>query len=711
MPHRTVSLLPLPLTCVLSLLAILLGLTSIPSRGPVHLTSVLASGPEPGPALSVDVALGRHPISDDIYGMNNYGVDASFARELHVPVQRWGGDATTRYNWLLDSSNAGADWYFMGGGSNPHPTPGAGADAFVRTNQADGSESLLTIPVIGWVNSIVGWNCSFPRSKYPPQQAYNPYVHPNGDDCGNGVDTSGKTLADADPSANNLQVNATWMEAWIKHLLSTFGPASKGGVQIYEMDNEPSGWGNTHRDVHPGPTGYDELINDTIPYAAMIKRDDPSAQIDGPGDFGWPAYSGMGKPGDDATAHGMGFAAYYLQRMHAYAQQHGVRLLDYFDEHYYPTTNDGVGCLALCPAGDAATQALRLASTRSLWDPTYVENNWIGKWYGAIDLIPRFQAWVNKDYPGTKVAISEYNWGGLESMNGALAEADVLGIFGREGLDLATMWGPPTSTQPGAFAFRIYRNYDGLGSRYGDTWVQSASADQGQLAIYGAQRSSDGALTLVVINKTATDLQSPLALAGFTPAGSAQVYRYSDADLGQIVRQPDQPVTAGGFSATYPAYSITMVVIPRNTGVTPTAAPFSTATMTPSRTATRMATMTPSRTATRVATATPRATATSTHTPVSATTMPGRTATSTPSRPTASATATPTRTATRIIPAATPTATATPGRTGTATSSPTATSTPTRSATATRTATYVVPSETPTQIPTPSATHTTLPAA
>src|SRR5205823_10073844 len=103
--------------------------------------------------------------------------------------------------------------------------------------------------------------------------------------------------------------------------------------------------------------------------------------------------------------------------------------------------------------------------------------------------LPRMNEWVDRHYPGTKLAITEYNWGGLESMNGALAQADVLGIFGRERLDLATLWGPPKADQPGAFAFRIYRNYDGKGGSYGDTWVRSSSADQSRLSVYGAQRS------------------------------------------------------------------------------------------------------------------------------------------------------------------------------------------------------------------------------
>jgi hypothetical protein len=177
---------------------------------------------------------------------------------------------------------------------------------------------------------------------------------------------------------------------------------------------------------------------------------------------------------------------------------------------------------------------------------------------------------VNANYPGTKLALTEYNWGGLEDINGALAQADILGIFGREALDLAALWNYPDSglgydnfeTRPGAYAFRLYRNYDGSGSKFGDVSVSAASADQSQLAIYAAQRSSDNALTLVIINKTGGSLAADVSLAGFTPAGAAQVYRYSAANLNAIVQQPNQVVDANGFSASFPANSITLVVIP-----------------------------------------------------------------------------------------------------------------------------------------------------
>lgn len=513
-----------------------------------------------GPALSVNATADRHAISRDIYGLNTYGVDPAFAKELHIPVQRWGGDATTRYNWLVDSSNSGGDWYFMGGNGTSNPTPGASADNFVNTNNSVGSKSLLTIPVIDYINKTSEWNCSYPKSLYPNQQSYNPYITlANGDQCGNGVDTSGNNITDTNIGLNNIPNSASFQQKWVQHLVDTHGIAGHGGVNIYQMDNEPSGWGNTHRDIHPQPTGYDELINKTLPYAVMIKRTDPHAAVLGPSDFGYPAYIGMGAPGDDANSHGVGFAEYYLQQMNALSQKYHTRLLDYFDEHYYPSSGDT--CIANCPAGDANTQAERLQSTRTLWDPTYKDTSWIGTWFPPIQLIPWFHSMVDKDYPGTKIAITEYNFGGLEAMNGALTEADVLGIFGRERLDLATLWGPPSADQPGAYAFRMYLNYDGNGSAYGDTWVQSQSADQGQLAIYGAQRSSDGALTLVIINKTANDLTSSLTLSNYTPAANAQVYTYSGTNLSAIVRQPDQPVTASGFTRTYPANSISTIVL------------------------------------------------------------------------------------------------------------------------------------------------------
>jgi hypothetical protein len=108
------------------------------------------------------------------------------------------------------------------------------------------------------------------------------------------------------------------------------------------------------------------------------------------------------------------------------------------------------------------------------------------------------------------------------------------------------------------------------------------SDDQSKLAVYGAERASDGALTLVVINKTATDLTSSVSLSNFSAGSAAQVWRFTTA-AGGIQRADDVAVAGGAFTATFPAQSMSMVVVPAGSGASqpPTTPPPSTETPTP----------------------------------------------------------------------------------------------------------------------------------
>jgi len=530
---------------------------------------IASSGPPPpvtGPALTINALSGRHAISDDIYGMNF--ADENLAAELRLPVNRRGGNSTTRYNWLNDTSNRGSDWYYENipeDNANPITLPnGSSADHFVEQNRRTGTRSILTIPLIGWVAkqrpSGHPYDCGFKVSKYGPQDLVDEWEL----DCGNGVH-NGVNITGNDPADTSVAASPTFIGNWINHLTGRYGTATNGGVTYYNLDNEPMLWNSSHRDVHPQPTTYDELLEKTLQYAPAIKAADPAAQTLGPVLWGWCAYfysalDNCGAGTADYQAHGNTyFVPWYLQQMQNYHTANGVRILDYLDLHYYPQATG----VTLANAGSAATQSLRLRSTRSLWDPAYVDESWISDtWSNTVRLIPRMREWVSANYPGTKLAITEYNWGGLESINGALAQADILGIFGREGLDLATIWGAPASTEPGAFAFRIFRNYDGAGHGFGETAIQADSGNQENLAVYAAQRTSDKALTVVVINKTATTLDSSVTLTGFPLPGSAAVYRYSAANLNSIEHVTDQPLGAGGFSGTFPASSITLFEIP-----------------------------------------------------------------------------------------------------------------------------------------------------
>ena len=499
--------------------------------------------------LSVDAAAPRHAISPDIYGIANYGLDAAFAKEIQVGNIRWGGDAATRYNWQVDSSNSGFDWYFMGGnGASSAPVPGASVDQMISAYKP--AHALVTIPIISYVNRSYAQSCSFPVSQYGAQTSINPYVSViNGvkEQCGNGVaaTTSGTTqLQDRDVLANHIANSTTLQRAWVEHLVGTYGTASAGGVGYYQLDNEPLGWSNTHRDVQPTTPSYKNIVQLGQAYAATIKSVDPSAFILGPSDFtlgGW--------VGSADQQGGLLAGEYYLQQMAAYERANHLRLIDFFDEHYY---------------FDVSNPAAQLASTRTLWDPKFNGGTWVEKYAfkGPMRLIPRFKEWISTYYPGTKLAISEYSIdSGKKSIIDAIAEMDVLGIFGREQLDFANMWTPPAPTDPIAFAFRMFRNYDGNGHGFGETSVSARSNEESSLSLYAAERNADHALTILAINKTAAPITSAIVLKGAQLPSSANVFEYSAANLKSIVRADDAPINAAGLAYTFPSYSAVMFIV------------------------------------------------------------------------------------------------------------------------------------------------------
>jgi hypothetical protein len=523
-----------------------------------------------GPALSVDLTQPTHPISPYIYGMNF--AEPILAAELNLPLNRWGGNDTSRYSYLLDTSSKGMDWFFANipyrieEGQPARPLPEeARVERYIRANQSWGGETIVTMPMLGWMPKAEAYDCSYTRADYPDQTEFDPWH-----DCGNGLLPGGVRITGNNPDRSSVPVGPAFVTAWMQRLVSRYGTAQNGGVRFYNLDNEPMLWNDTHRDVRQTPLSYDELRDLTYAYASAIKAVDPSAMTLGPVGFGWTEYFysalDMAAGGAwwqnpvDRLAHGnKPLAEWYLEQMAAYEAAHHIRILDYFDEHFYPQNgvalNDDVSTPEI--------RSLRLRSTRALWDPTYGDESWISDGTDGVPvmLIPRMKQWVSENYPGTKTAITEYNWGALNHINGALAQADILGIFGREGLDLAALWAPPLGEQPGAYAFRMYLNYDGTGSDFGDTSVYASSANQGKLAIYAATRSDDGALTLMVINKTPETQTSVVSINGFSAQPVAEVWQYSPANLNAIVRAPDVPVAGSEIIRDFPANSITLLVL------------------------------------------------------------------------------------------------------------------------------------------------------
>ncbi len=296
----------------------------------------------------------------------------------------------------------------------------------------------------------------------------------------------------------------------------------------------------------PNPTTYAELLQDSIEYAQAIKSVAPNCLVFGSANYGWDGYTSLQNAPD---ADGREFLDYYLQQMQQASVSAGERLLDVLDVHFYTSTpNDPVDIMQ---------------APRSLWDPTYMENSWIAQSVpGPIELLPRLQAKISQFYPGTKLAIGEYNYGGGTDISGAIAEADALGIFGREGVYSAAEW-PLSSNEPYTdAAFEMYRNFDGADGAFGDTSIQASNSDTTDTSIYASVDSTNpNAMTLVAINKTGQAITADMLLDHVQAGSTATFYQLTGASpTPQIVGT----VTIGDpndFTYTMPADSVTTIRI------------------------------------------------------------------------------------------------------------------------------------------------------
>jgi len=518
-----------------------------------------SSAQNPPVAVAVDASADRHPISPLVYGVA-YG-DATTLSGLNAPVNRLGGNNTSRYNWQVNADNRGSDWYFE---SIPFAdTPGEVGDTFVSASRAGGAAPMLTIPTVGWVARVGPGRTklsSFSIAKYGPQTGNDWQWFP---DAGNGIRTGGAFVTGNDPNDSGIPADSLFQQGWVQHLVSTWGAAGTGGVRYYLLDNEPSIWFATHRDVHPVGPLMQEIRDKTVDYATHIKATDPGALVVGPEEWGWSGYFYSGYDQQYGSLHGWSslpdrsnhggadYLPWYLDQIRQASSAAGKRLLDVFSVHYYPQGGE------FSDDTSAAMQLLRNSSTRSLWDPTYVDQSWIAD---TVQLVPRLKQWVASYYPGTRTAVTEYNWGAENHLNGATAQADILGIFGREGLDLATRWTTPDPSTPTYKAMQLYRNYDGKRSTFGDNSVRATAPDPDSLAAFAATRSTDGALTVVLVSKSlSASTPVSVSLSRFTARSTAQVWQLTAANA--ITRLADAAVAGNVLSLTVPSPSVTLLVV------------------------------------------------------------------------------------------------------------------------------------------------------
>lgn len=486
-------------------------------------------------AFTIDPTREVAPISPMIYG-TSVRFDVADDAVTHM---RFGGNLTTPYNWENNYTNAGHDWYHsssrIGWPTGIMPAgrqtePGSVVTYHHDRALARGMSSLILLPMAGYVAA---------------------------DD--KGVVTEAETAPSKRWKELRFKKNApfslvpdttdgfVYVDEFVNFLVKKYGNASTAtGVKNYALCNEPRLWSSTHPRIHPTAVTGAELIDRSTRLATAVKDVDPHAKLFGPAFYGiWPMYDLQNKPDWDTIKGSYSwFVDYYLDKMKVASDNYKSRLLDVFTFHYYSHTGSD--------SSDTYIRE-RMQAPRGLWDPDYT----------AMPLLKRVQNSIDKYNPGTKMGITEYGFGGRMHISGGIATADLLGIFARMGLHQASYWTLSEETPYPIAAFRLYRNYDGKRSTFGDTRILGETSDKTSTSLHASTfRASPGRLNLIVLNKELKkSVTGTFTIAGSTSFTSARVWGFDSTSPAITERASIQGIKGNTFTMTLPPLTAYHIVL------------------------------------------------------------------------------------------------------------------------------------------------------
>ena len=510
-----------------------------------------------GSGILVDASAQLTPISPDIYGI-------AFADDESAKVttlNRSGGDSAETYNWQKDITGKGAWWNcanYAGGGSP------SDADKFVQTNKSKNMNTLMTIPITGWVanvatssdstaSALLGQPLSF--CNYP-QKADGTLVPSL--TCCQAINTQESVLVDK--GSKNL--DTSFMGNWVSHLVSTFGTAASGGVKYYQLDNEPDNWQNNRPDIYPalyppgtscmdyavpiasgtqaGVSPNDDIVNRSIAYAAAIKAADPTAQV---------LFLSVMNPDD---------------LVNLMQTECGVGSWDSTKKVPYSVTNSYAMAMMAKAAQYEAANHKRIFDCLDTHYPADAKDFW------QRDSLSRVPGWIRATYPGTGICVSEYSVpNDATDLTATTQQADFLGTFGVVGARLAAYWGSlvaddKTTHKPVYNAFLMFRNYDGAGGRFGSVSV-GAQSSYANVHAFAATDSatSPTKLWLMLVNRgTTAQSNMTITINNFTAASTAKAYQ--SVNGAAPVAAADVAIANGSISGlSMAANTITLIAAAR----------------------------------------------------------------------------------------------------------------------------------------------------
>lgn len=489
--------------------------------------------------VTVDLSASGKAISPYIFGINQYGHQDDL-KSVRVNAVRQGGNRMTGYNWETNASNAGSDWKYSS--DNNLSDSDAPADCVQQLSREAArygiGYKMTTLQLAGYVSADKDGTVK--EDETAPSKRWNEVKA-----------TKGSAFAE-EP---DLTDGTVYMDEYVNYIIGKLGDSqSATGIQGYSLDNEPALWSGTHSRIHPQPVGMKELTEKSAETASAVKKLDPNAEIFGPALYGYTAFDHLADDDNSSeweTIKAEGgyhwYIDYYLDSMKQASEKEGKRLLDVLDIHYYSES---------CRNGTAD----RLQSVRTLYEKGFSENSWIGQWcMENVPILPTVQKSIDTYYPGTKLAVTEYNFGGDEEPSGAIAQAEALGCYADAGVYFASLWGGSGYILAG---LKLYTNYDGKGGCFGETLVPASTEDVAVSSAYAAKNSDASKVTVMVTNKNLTVGEHTTILLNGAEKNYQKAAVYAVTQDSSEIRLLDLVDVAGGKAEVQlPAYCAAMIVI------------------------------------------------------------------------------------------------------------------------------------------------------
>lgn len=522
--------------------------------------------------IQIDASAQKHRISPFIYG-KNHGISDDPSKPTSDSIIRLykdcgvkiirlgGGNNQTKYNWRAKLSSH-PDWF-----NNVYAHDWDFSAQEIQ-NKLPGVCGLFSFQLLGWVadNNENNWNDwqwgQQHQGTYPPREF-------NLAGGGNVNDDGTELLTEGDHNLYLKPWPAESTTAILDHWFADDGIGlDKKLFQYWNMDNEPDIWNGTHDDVMKDSVPWQTFIDNYIAVASSARRKFPNIKLVGPvttNEWQWYNWNNSTLSiNENGIIKKYIWLEYFIKLLAQEQSSSGVRLIDVFDFHFYPSMI-------------SADDIHNITQLHRIWFDTtynYPKANGVKKigpngWNPDTTkefIMERVRRWLNQymgNDHGVTFGITECGaiYHGNASVN-AVWYASHLGEFARQpDVEVFTPW----EWYPGQYeVLHLFTRY--MKANY----VKTTSDLDSMLSAYSSINDSKDSMTIIFVNRDQSNKHSAdVTVEGFNPIpGEIPLLQLKNLSgetfksrSGNALQNSTLRVSGKNFSIDLPPLSVTAVIL------------------------------------------------------------------------------------------------------------------------------------------------------